>query len=346
MGALWKREGLGLLVTIAVLAPTAAWSAQGATTRSVDCSKNKSIQDVLDKDKSDELIVEISGICQEDVVIRRDRVTLRGADPAADGLRGVSAGTLAHDAVVYISDVQHVRLEGLSIGDGARQGVMIRGADYVQIADCEIFDNGRDGLQVDADSSVVIMNTTFTGNARSGIASFGGESLDCTDCEISGSRFGLLLINGVRAGFTNGSIDASEIAVDAEAFAVAFISNVAMTGSDFSIYVGSSCEVNTFGGSLDGPVYIESGGMARLANTPQTANAPGFNLVGRAATLLLDNSSTLLGYTEVADFSRLVLNNGSVIDGDLNCLRGGDAYCADPLVDVTSTSNCGQCPKP
>ena len=67
-----------------------------AKTAKVDCFKGKSINAVLKAHKNvDELIIEIDGICDEDVLVQRDNVTLLGinldgsGDPT-DGIRAVS----------------------------------------------------------------------------------------------------------------------------------------------------------------------------------------------------------------------------------------------------------------
>lgn len=78
-------------ILVASLGGAGAAFAGSTKTVTVDCSKGQSINAALD-DKSEELVVEVEGFCHEKVVIRRSGVTLRGSDPALDGIVGPAAG--------------------------------------------------------------------------------------------------------------------------------------------------------------------------------------------------------------------------------------------------------------
>ena len=68
---------------------TARASATLSRTIRVDCTKGQSIQAAIDKNAGS-IIVEIRGICSENVLIDGREVTLRGSDPTVDGIRGVA----------------------------------------------------------------------------------------------------------------------------------------------------------------------------------------------------------------------------------------------------------------
>jgi hypothetical protein len=44
---------------------------------------------------ADELTLQINGVCNENVVIRRDGVFLEGSDKATDGIHGVATGPIS-----------------------------------------------------------------------------------------------------------------------------------------------------------------------------------------------------------------------------------------------------------
>ncbi|MBI2835747.1 MAG: hypothetical protein HYX76_15105, partial [Acidobacteria bacterium] len=63
-------------------------NAQTSATVKVKCAQGDSINKAIGQHPNAEsLVVEISGMCSENVVVTRDRVTLRGTDPAGDGIQ-------------------------------------------------------------------------------------------------------------------------------------------------------------------------------------------------------------------------------------------------------------------
>lgn len=57
------------------------------------------------------------------------------------------------------------------------------------------------------------------------------------------------------------------------------------------------------------------------------------------------NIDSYLAHFDLSNFSNLVLQQNSVIDGNMICRSGGNARCVNPA-DVTGLTNCGLCPKP
>ena len=68
----------------------AAQNDLGVTTVRIDCKKGGSINEAL-KVNAKELIIEIQGMCKENVTVSRDWVTLRGRDPKKDGIESQMA---------------------------------------------------------------------------------------------------------------------------------------------------------------------------------------------------------------------------------------------------------------
>lgn len=92
--------------------------AQTTATVNVDCSKGKSINKALDQHKNAQsLIVEIEGMRHENVVVTRDSVTLRGANPATDGIQAVANATQI-DAALWVRGAHQVVDENLKLTGG------------------------------------------------------------------------------------------------------------------------------------------------------------------------------------------------------------------------------------
>lgn len=72
---------------------------------------------------ADDLVVEIKGLCEENVVVNRERVTLRGTNPASDGIRAAALDTPGSFALLVRSS--YVRIENLKITGGQTYGLVI-----------------------------------------------------------------------------------------------------------------------------------------------------------------------------------------------------------------------------
>lgn len=156
------RTFILILAVLAALTLTPPASGDDTKTVFVDCASGESIAQALAK-AAETLIVEITGICDEEIVIARDGVTLRGADPLSDGIRGLAGG----GNVVAIRRARDVRIENLAILDGARDGVAILSSD-----------------------GVFVVNSRIVGHARHGVSSIGGQFVRCSDLEIDAASFG------------------------------------------------------------------------------------------------------------------------------------------------------------
>ena len=69
------------------------------------------------------LTIEISGMCEERVVIERDNVTLIGSDPLADGITISATDPWVHRTLVKVVDPRGVRFENLTITGSESRGL-------------------------------------------------------------------------------------------------------------------------------------------------------------------------------------------------------------------------------
>jgi parallel beta-helix repeat protein len=321
----------------------------GPRTVTVRCALGQSIRRALEKQGSP-LVVEVRGSCHEDVVIARDDVVLRGADPASDGVRGVGPGTSSLDGVIEVRGARDVAIENLTVTGGDHSGIAVDKSDNVTIRNCRVRDNGTRGLVASYSTGVFVFDTTFRNNGLAELRPFDSRPVWCTGCTIDASQ------NGVLAAGSDVSLTATSVTAPSLALAVfdgvAFVTGSALRDSTqtggFSVVAVDYGVINFLGSELQGGLAVDNASMF-LDGTRQTANERGINGVFDASVRLFDGSSLLatgpLG-TLVEEFGRLTLYDDTVtVTGNLECFAGGDAFCADPA-QVSGTSSCGQCPKP
>ena len=257
-----------------------------------------------------ELTIEINGICIEDIVIRRDFVTLRGKNHNAnvDGIHSATPGKILggpvgqeiRESVVSVRGGVAIRFENLFIGEGQenRSGMGVSENSIVTISNCRVENNPDFGVGAFSGSVLFIVDSTVTGNSTFGGISAGGGLLQVTD----GSLFdGLVILDNGLFTMSGGSLDGTILS---------------LTNSS-----------------------VELGGFA----LPAVSHTGTFNLIGGDSSIRVGSGSTLQGLTLVSEFSNFVLRDGSTLNGSLICSLGGDASC-DVSSNVTGSSNCGQCP--
>lgn len=165
---------LVLLTFVTVLGTAAAEPAPpgpAILTVQVDCSSEDRLERALAQ-PAQELVVELSGTCVGDLLIQRDRVTLRGVTPDA---------TLAGDAsnpapAVTIRGSQVVRLEDLSI-QGDLFGVRLHQGASATFSGVELSGSQIIGVLIEENSSLVASNFSATGVGVFGTAVFDSSSL-------------------------------------------------------------------------------------------------------------------------------------------------------------------------
>jgi hypothetical protein len=328
----------------------------------VDCSKGQSINRALG-DMADDLVVEISGLCEENVVVNRERVTLRGTDPAADGIRAATLDTPGSFAVLVRSS--YVRIENLRITGGQTYGLVVShtsgygrfgwGSDLgVEVVNCRIVDNPGIGLLAE-DSSVTVRDTTLSGNARGGAYAWRGD-LRCTNCTFTDNGTAL-------AGFVEATVTSNRGIVTLTNSNVtgviglnvlhgrAIVTDSSIATTDVRAVSGFfESEIFLSGSSVVGRIALGQQSHARIEGVTQAANALGSSGIGldQGASFVASNrdaaATILAGDITLRGFSSAVLRDDSGVNGNLTCVEGSNVACTDPS-KVAGVSNCSLCPK-
>ena len=212
-----NRQTYALLAASLMLCLPASVSAKPppSATVAVDCTdpnptKHDSINDAL-TNPAKELIIEIRGMCRENVLVERDYVTLLGADPTVDGIQALSD----EDDALMVRGAFGARLENLRL-TGGETGLSVYDTTYYRthVENCRMEGNtfGADisGANVRAQNSTFSFNDmgVWVGSAgwlichtctivdNVGSYSAGIETQQATayleNTDISGSYYGLV----------------------------------------------------------------------------------------------------------------------------------------------------------
>jgi hypothetical protein len=337
---------------------------QSTATVSVDCAKGESINKALEKSpQAQRLTIEIRGLCSENVVVTRDRVTLRGANPANDGIQAeVNAEIM--DVSLWVRGAQLVTVENLKL-TGGFSGVLATDTHltHLRLINCRLEGNNAYGAQLQ-NSLIEATDTTFANNGNVNAGVFSGSRLGCTRCTFADPqgagplgtlRFNVFALTANRLVFfectlTNGGIQSDD-------------SLVFLTDSSITAFVPGGISVGAVGASsvvltrvqLTGGVNFSQGTSVQLLGVTQAASPTPFNLIDDNAFVRIGDASPATGgppsiasvmrSLNIRNFSNASLLQTSQISGNLNCSIGANAFCSMPL-NVSGTSTCGLCPKP
>lgn len=351
---------------IAVCLTLLASAGQAGTTKTikVDCFKGDSINAALE-DKAEELIVEISGFCQEKVVIRRSGVTLRGSDPALDGIRGIGAGGRALVEVwdssshAYLDETLDVTLESLSLTDSGI-GLFVSGS-TVRLANCRFLGHAESGaffaadafayvtdtrfaqsgigLNIQHSSGVICERCGFEENGQYGMRTYRGGLGYCGDCEFLDNDWAVLSISDGHA-FVWDSLVSGDRGLAAGRDGLLSGDSNEVSTSGIALHASEQAEVRWSGGLLTGSIQAEWKSLVSLSSAMQLDSAGG-NQVRHDSTILIHGGTTLDGTTTLDTFSNGEAIGGSAV-GSLSCINGGDLFCDESV--SKSASNCGLCP--
>lgn len=334
------------------------YSQRSSATVRVDCTRGQSINEAMTKKpKAYSLIVEISGMCRENVVVTRDRVTLRGTDPAGDGIQAEENTDLT-DPTLWVRGAGLVNVENLTL-TGGFSGLLATNANLplIQVTNSRLVGNSNFGIQLE-NSLVNATDTTFEGPVNSVPAGiFMASRLGCLRCTFTspGPSPVMIVINGVavigqQSSLTGGSLRAEGSSIN--------ISDSTISSPVPGIPVLNATSNNSViltRVEVLGRMLFGQGTNAGLFGVVQTGIGNQPNEASFGSNVILSSTSPATGgpptiHSTIAkfnltNFANLVLNPGSVLDGDLICRAGSNAHCAIPA-DVTGVTNCGLCPKP
>ncbi len=347
------------LVALATLAlaplPSGAQEAPTVWTITVDCGSGQSVNRALEQ-AAQQLIVEVRGECVEDVVVRRDNVTLRGVDPQRDGIR--SPGTEDGDgAALTIRDSRRVTIANLRISGATRDGLRVLDAtDDIIVTNSRFESNGVWGASVN-DSAVAFVESSFTGNGARVVDSIGGgligargSDVACSECLIelnsdSGLNFGAVAFTGSTLRLIDSRV-AGETAVLAQSYGRALIDSSELEGTTWAFQANSYGTVEVRGGTLSGPMLAKSYSTVDLRGATQVLNQLQ-NFITESSKLIADRlesnqlETTLSGVTLVTDFSTGRLVRGTAVES-LICALKGDIFC-DGTAVRGSVEGCSSC---
>jgi hypothetical protein len=336
-------------------------AAQTTATVHVDCTKGESIKKALEQHKTARsLIVEIEGMCTENVIVTRDRVTFRGTNPSTDGIQAeTNVGQI--DAALWVRGAHEVTIENLKL-TGGFAGLLATEASTVDLRmfNCRLEGNTAYGVLLQA-ALLQAEDTILTSNGNFNAAVFSASRFACVRCTLSdplGSGPIGTQRNNIVGGagstvilatstLTNGGIQLTN------ALLQALDSTIDALAPNASLNVGQSI-VNLTRVQIGGPMrFSQSNGAVLLGVTQfrsETMNISDENSFVRIADASPPTGgppsipSTIRGFS-LQNFSNGSLFQTSQITGNLNCGSGGNAFCANPA-NVSGTSNCALCPKP
>lgn len=332
-----------------------------SVTVKVNCLKGESVNDALSKNQTAQnLVVEVSGLCHESVVITRDGVTLRGADPDDDGVEA-DGNTETTDAAVWVRGAHHITLENLTL-TGGFSGLLATDVNLPSmiVTNCRMEGNSNDGVQLQQ-SLVEATDTAFDSNGSINAEAFGGSRLQCTDCTFSNPQGGLRLnaiaFGGSRLLCTGCTLTGGGVQSDGSLALFNDSSIQHFAPNDASVKVGNAGTVALTRVQVEGPMRFGQNSTGQLLGVTQTA------VPGPANTNSADDSafvrvadaspasggppsipSSVQGFN-LRNFSNFSLLQTSHVAGGLSCALGANAFCST-IANVSGTSNCGLCFKP
>jgi hypothetical protein len=334
-----------------------AVNAQTTATVTVNCNRGQSINKALSQPlNADILIVEIEGMCNENVVVTRDKVTLRGTSPTSDGIQApANPMPTPRDAAVWVRGAQAVSIENLKLTGGSH-GLVASDVStpILRVVNSRLEGNVGFGALL-FDSISQFQDTVITSNGGFSNVDLRASRFICVRCTFSNSLGGLNLVAGGgsvitinESSLTDGSVnigDGSSGGIND--------STIDARPSQPSLFVGQS-QIILRRTQVGGPMRFFGGSNVLLFGVTQTRNE-NENLADEASFVKIGDASpasggppsipsTILGF-RLRTFSNGVLQQNSQLNGTLNCSEGANTFCANPA-NVSGASSCALCPKP
>jgi hypothetical protein len=143
--------------------------------------------------------IQVSGTCNENVLITSDDVTIAGRP----GATLTAPGTDFYGAVIAVDGARRFAVRDLTVSDGAGSGINVSRGASAALERVTCTNNARYGLFVDEESGVRVAASTFSDNGRDGIGVWGNSEayfFGAISCERNG-RAGLI-VSGSSLGTT------------------------------------------------------------------------------------------------------------------------------------------------
>lgn len=327
----------------------AAATAPAATAKKlklVDCTQGDSLQSAIDA-SADGDTIEVRGLCNENVKIVRRKLTLHGADPLTDGVRGVASASTVYAALeVWYSEL--IRIENLSfthtganksglglwfsgaeavncrMTNNTSMGVHVSAGSFLDASELILSDNGVHGLNVQRNSFAICLGCRLENNANRAAAANRASFFSLWDSVITGAR-GLLVSNdsyGDLDCITGGSSFPCSLNVTMIA-ATAFSNGTAgLYGA--GPFAGQVTAVDRGQIGLYGAQQTSTG--VNASGNPRSNNFDYFAMLTAEPSFETGLQSQLKGQTFINTFSRALLIDSTTVNGTLTCGSAGDAW--------------------
>ncbi len=296
------------------------------------------------------LTVTINGTCNENVLIRRDEVTLKG------GAAGVVVGQAAAgvEAAIEIEAARDVVIDSLSVSGGAASGILgIAGATFY-VNSSVVDSNALEGIVVDFAASAVIESSTITNNGAgkpihvgTGVIAQSGANVEIYGSTVEDNNSdGIGVWSGAFARVLNNSIKRNgRSGTSVSRSVVKAQSNTYLDNVGAAIEVWNSAHYTTgswltAAGRIDndGPFESISAGVGSRAldvGRMSLAYMRQVHISGRSSVGDL-SMIQIRGDHVGPDFDCSTMDNGA---GEVVKLGGLNAVVAFETVDVTGTVN-------
>jgi hypothetical protein len=319
-------------------------SSASSKTVAVDCTMGQSLQAAINREDGP-LVIDVNGICNENVTVIRKDVTLRGSDPLTDGIQGVVA--VPQFPALRFRYVDSGRVENFSISNGPGPG-MAAVFSHLTLVNCRVTGNGGAGMVVTEGSFADATGLTVSQNTGQGANVQRGAIFFCQACDfVSNGGFAaaagnggfLTLLNTVVTGRRGLSSNAGYADIDCISFISSHPCSLQATGQA-AVASDKGTAVLFGAGDFTGQLQTDDRGSvqlfgARQLATGQPGQGPLANGVGTFGTLVAGTDdvgqSQLFGTTVVSGFGRALLSDATTLSGSIQCNSAGDAWL-DPTI--------------
>ena len=325
----------------------------------LDCFDGESINEALEEEEdADEVIIEIDGICVEYVVVRRDRVTLKGFnnDPMMDGIQAATTDPAddPRGCALTVRDARLVFIENLTLREGVWCGLRVlnsRGSrGEIRAVNLIIEDNGVLGLEL-RDASMRVIDTEITELATDGIRVETGSFVRCENCTVDVTGVALRVDVNSSATVLDSALMGGT-GVRAQRSSTVQLRDTTVTATDGqrdAILVRDTSAIFMTRGTIDGPIRVSDKSELSLRGVEQIDQGDRGNRVGDDSYLMARWDSFRVSspiVTELLDTRFRALSRGLVANGssvtDLSCGSGADVFCDSS--SPVDPSSCALCP--
>lgn len=321
-----------------------------SATITVDCDTGGTLANALST-RAESLVIEFSGTCAEELVITRDRLTIRGLDASA--VVTDDPATPGSNPTLLLQGADVV-FQSFTVEGSTNRGIRVQRSSGVQLEDMTLRNNAATGLTVEESSSAHVINSSMTGNAFAGIAAWGNSNVTLTgSLDVSdNSVVGVLLSTGasfMNRGGTSITADNLIFGVGTQQGGTGLFPPVTAQNTQFGVV--------TFGGSHVGPVSISGAIVAIFVTNRGTYDGVVSLSASLNAIQLIDNSYAFLrggtasAPTGIDSFNSVTEVTNVTFDGDLTFRFNAQSFFitssttgvvnCDPTALVGGSITCG-----